>query len=113
MPDLGQVLADWREQASILRRRGHPREAKHIEQLCDDVKYAAGTYLDWLTEDEAMLRSGRSRTYLRARFPEWQSEHMALAEGRRRRYRACVIPRRADVEAAKAAARVAAKEAAA
>jgi hypothetical protein len=60
-----------------------------------------------------MLRSGRSRPFLRARFPEWEAEQMARLDGRRRRYRACIVPRRANLDAAKAAARVAAKEAAA
>jgi hypothetical protein len=111
--DLGQVLTDWRGQASVLRMRGHPREAALIEQLCDEVRAAAVSYLEWLTEDEAMLRSDRSRAYFRSRFPQWESEQLAWLDGRRRRYRACIVPRRPDVEAAKAAARVAAKEAAA
>lgn len=105
MTDLGTVLADWLGQAAVLRARGHGREADHIEQLVGDVKASAAHYLDWLTEDEAMLRSGRGRPYLRERFPLWASEDMARIDGRRRLYRRCIVPRRANLDAARDLAR--------
>jgi len=111
--DLSQVLADWSGQAAVLRARGHGREADHIEQLVADVRTSASAYLDWLSEDEAMLRSGRSRGYFRTRFSSWESEDNARIDGRRRRYRRCVVPQRANLDAARGAARAAAKESAA
>lgn len=112
MTDLAQVLTDWSGQGAVLRARGHGREADHIEQLVGEVKAAAAPYLDWLSEDEAMLRSGRSRGYLRTRYPEWASEDMARLDGRRRKYRRCIVPRRANIDTARADAREAARGAA-
>jgi len=107
--DLAQVLTDWSGQAAVLRARGHAREADHIEQLVADVRAGAAAYLDWLNEEEAILRSGRSRGYLRSRFPEWSAEDNARLDGRRRRYRRCVIPRRANLDTARSDAVEAAK----
>lgn len=111
MTDLGQVLADLRGEAAVLRRQGHNRQAATIEDVCDKVQDAAPDYLTWLSEDDAMLRSGRSRAYLRVRFPEYEANGMARRDGRRRRYRACIIPRRANLDAARAAGREAARQA--
>lgn len=108
MKDLSDVVADWRGQAAVLRARGHGREANHIEELCTEVAASAVPFLNFLSEDEAVLRSGRSRTYFRVRFAEWQSEDLARLDGRRRRYRQCIVPRRANLDAARAAGREAA-----
>ena len=105
MTDLATILADWRSEAAVLRRRGHASQADTILALCDEVARSAEPYLNWLSEDEAMLRSGRSRAFLRARFAEWESDHNARRDGRRRQYRECVIPKRANLDAARAEAR--------
>lgn len=107
---LEQVLADWREEAKIFRKRGVNRMAHVIEQLCADVAEAEGVeeHLRWITEEAAMLRSGRSREWLRGQFPEWERLHHARRNGRRRTYRMLVIPARANIAAAAAAGREAA-----
>ncbi len=102
---LEQVLADWREDAQALRRNGHAHDAQLIERLCDDVRDSAYSYLNWLSEPEARLRSGHSTGFLRARFGRWLEQRLGRWDGKRRQYRAVVIPQRANREAAREAGR--------
>jgi len=106
---LEQVLADWRGDAQVLRRRGHEHDAALIERICEEVARAADEYLRWVSEEDAMLRSSRSRDWLRSQFPEWERMGHARRDGRRRCYRLLVIPRRANLTAAAAAGREAAR----
>lgn len=97
-----EELADLREDLQALRRRGVAQvPIEQLEQIADDVALAAEEYLRWLSEDEALLRSGRSRRWLRREFPEWLRAHHARREGRRRYYRMLVIPQRAHTLAAR------------
>ena len=105
---LEQLLADWRGDAQVLRRRGHDREADQMERFADAVARAAEDYLRWLSEDDALLRSGRSLGWLRSHFPEWERAGHARRDGRKRWYRMLVIPQRANPLAARAAGRQAA-----
>ena len=106
--ELEQVLADWRGDAQVLRRQGHDGEAEQIERFAVDVARAAEEYLRWLSEDEALLRSGRSRRWLRLLFPEWERAGHARRDRGRRVYRMLVIPQRANALAAREAGRRAA-----
>src|SRR5437899_2385718 len=94
---LEDVIADWRESAQALRRTGHGPTAELVEKIVHDVEAAAEEYLRWLTEEDAMLRSGKSRAWLRARFAEWERGGNARWNGRKREYRMVVIPQGADV----------------
>ncbi len=105
---LEQVLADWRGDAQVLRRQGYNREAEQIERFAMDVARAAEEYLRWLSESEALLRSGRSRSWLRLHFPEWELAGHGRREGGRRLYRMLVIPQRANTLVAHEAGRRAA-----
>lgn len=107
MTPLEQVLADARGDAAVLRRAGHTADAQLIERICDQVANAAEDYLRWLTEEDAALRSGRSLTWIRSRFSEWEREGHARRDGRRRLYRQVVIPQRANPTAAREAGRAA------
>ena len=98
MEDLEQVLADELKDAAVLRRRGHEHDASLIERIVDRVRAASEEYVTWLSESEAMMRSGRSSGWLRARFVEWQSRKLARYNPRRKReYREVVVPQRAHV----------------
>ena len=105
---LEQLLADWRGDAQVLRRRGHEGEAEQMERFADAVARAAEDYLRWLSEDEALLRSGRSRGWLRSQSPDWERAGHARRDGRKRWYRMLVIPQRANPLAARDAGRRAA-----
>ncbi len=79
--------------------------------MADEVAEAAHEYLTWLSETDAMLQSGRSREWLRSRFPEWERAGHARSAGRGvRQYRAMIVPRRAAVQQAAEAGREAARQ---
>ena len=105
MESLEQALADTRGDAAILRKRGHAHDAELLESLCDRFARAAEDYLTRLTEEQAMLQSGHSRSWLRSRFSEWEQAGHAGREGRRRWYRAVLIPRRGHADLAYQAGR--------
>lgn len=109
---LEQVLANWREDAAVLRRRGHPHDAELIERLCDEVAASAEDFLRWLTESEAALRAGRSPKWLQRQFAGWVALGLARHDGRRRLYRMVIIPQRAQPSLAHEAGRAAARGAA-
>lgn len=102
MSTLETVLADRREDATVLRRNGHEHDARLIEGICDDVATAAEDYLRWLAEGEAMLQSGWSPDRLRRAFPAWERlGHAMYDEKRRRIYRQLIVPHRANTVAAR------------
>lgn len=101
---LEQVLADHRGEAAVLRKAGHKLQADSIELVCDDVSKAARDYLDWLDEGEARARSGKSVDWLRHHFAEWEAQGLAEWRHKRRYYRRIIVPRRANLEAARAQA---------
>lgn len=98
---LEQVLADERGQAQVLRHNGHPREAEIIERVCDRVGSAAEDYLRFLSEDDASLMSARAQGWFKARFPQWEALGHARKVNGRRYYRMLIIPKRANVSAAR------------
>ena len=107
---LDTVLANWREDAAVLRKRGHTHDADLVERLCDDIAAAAEDLLAWLPEEQAALQSGHTVRWLRARFDEWAALGHAKREGRVRKYRAIIVPRRAHAELAYRAGQRAATE---
>lgn len=101
---LEDVLADARGDAARLRFHGHKAQAESMEAVCEAVANAARDYLDWLEEVEARARSGKSAEWLRGRFPDWEIQGLAELRGRKRYYRRIAIPRRPNLEAARAQA---------
>ena len=97
---LEHVLADARGDAAVYRRRGDPRIAAALESFADEVRDAAEDYLTWLSEDQAMLRSGHREPWFRRRRAEWVASGNARQVGRRWRYRAVVVPQRGSAQAA-------------
>jgi len=110
--DLADVVADWRGDAAVLRRRGNGASADILDRCADEATRAAEEWLLWLSEGEAQLRSGYSVAWLRSRFDAWRREGHARQTGRHTRlYRACIIPRRANVATAAERGREAARKA--
>lgn len=99
------VLADWRSHARILEARGHGHDAALLRQCADEIAPAIACLTDWMSEADARLKSGRGVDYFRTRFAEWVSAALPLAElrGRRRWYRAVVVPQRTHASAARLA----------
>lgn len=102
---LEEVLADFRDQANVLRFNGHVTQAASIDAVCDGVAKVMEDYLMVLTEEEAMSRSGKGLEFLRTRFPQWEAAGLAFRDGRRRRYRALIVPARPNLDLARAEAR--------
>jgi len=113
MRRLEDVLAAWRSDAVVLHRHGDTRLAEQIEQFASDVESVTEDYRTWLSDSDARLRSGKSVSWLRNYFPEWERLGLAKFEGRERFYRALVVPQRRNIESARAAARRAALQASA
>lgn len=106
---LTQVLADTRSELPVLRKHGSAAIADAIERLCDEVAEAAAPFIEYLTEQQAMLRSNKSQAWLRRRHPEWQRNGLArTVAGGHREYLKVVVPASLDVDAVQADARLAA-----
>jgi class 3 adenylate cyclase len=101
---LEQVIADGRADADALARNLDARLAKIIRMILGDVEEAARDYLTFLSEPDAILWSGKSAHYLRARHKDWMDAGHARLKGRVRYYRAIVLPRRAQLVEAMAKA---------
>lgn len=112
-PSLEQVLADARGELPILRKHGQDAVANAIERLCDAVAASAEDYLTWLSESDAMLRTGRSVRWLRSHFPEWERAGHGRWRAGHRQFRLLILPRRANPVGAYEAGRRAGREVAA
>lgn len=102
-PDLAQILADAREEAQVLRRTGNVGQAEYLDALVSKVRDAAEDFLTWLTEADAILKSGLTERALRRRFRELLDSGLARygAKGKRE-YLACAVPNRPEVRAQRA-----------
>lgn len=109
MSDLAQVIADARGEAAVLRANRASFSPDRVEEILTAVAGASEEWLTWLSEGDAAIRSGRSEAWLRARHPALERDNMARVSGRSRQYRACAVPRRADVITAAAKGRAAAR----
>jgi hypothetical protein len=102
---LETVLADYRSDADALDRTQSTSSAKLLRQICDEVEKSAEDFLVFLPEKEAALWSGYAKDWLRKRFPSWarlgHAKHREHGK-KDRLYRRCILPRRADLAAARA-----------
>jgi hypothetical protein len=103
---LEQVLSDLLGEASVADRLGHPHDAKLLRRVVGLVKESsAEEYLTWLSEKEAVLRSGKRVEWLRKRFPGWERQQLARLNGRHRQYRMAALPPAVNLDAARAQGR--------
>lgn len=112
MKSLEQVLADWREELPVLRKHGQHALADAIERFADEVADATEEYRSWLSERDAILKSGKKAPWLRNHFPAWERQGLARwdpSDKRARQYRDLIIPARTNVAALRADARQAAR----
>lgn len=101
MKDLATAIADARSDAQALRRTGNVGQADHLERVLSEIALAAEPYMAWLSEDDAILRSGLTERGIRRRFRGLLECGLARHGNRgRREYLECAIPRRANVAAA-------------
>jgi len=106
------ALADARALVTNLRRYAQRQLADELEEIVQRLDRTTHDYRLFVPERDAMVRSGKSAEWFKARFPEWQRQGNARANPtnpRERQYRLCVVPVVADVEGARASARRAAR----
>ena len=102
--DLAEVIANAREEAELLKRRGYTQHASSLEDFAEQAATAAEDYLKFVSEADALLR-GASRAFLRRNFPIWEQDGHAKTEGRVRYYRAIMLPRVTPASIAREAGR--------
>jgi hypothetical protein len=97
---LRQIIADLREEATILTRAHRPEEATYRKELATRLANAGEDLWTYIDEPDAMLKSGLQARTLRARF-RWLKECGLARYGprRQRQYLAVAIPQRADTSA--------------
>lgn len=97
---LEQILADAREEAQVLRANGAGFAVERVERLLDDVAGQTEDARVFLSEAQAMLKSGLAERTMRLRF-RWLKECGLARYGakHRREYRADAVPQRVDVQA--------------
>lgn len=106
--DAIEVLGDERGQAAVLRANGHDHDAKIIERVCDRIYEAAFEYFNFMSEPEAMLRTGKSERQLRRLYAELEPRGHVKKIGAMRYYREVMLEPRANLSAAREAGRRAA-----
>lgn len=112
MRDALQVITDAREETQVLRRNGAGMAPDRVEEILDEIVAAATEYFTWVSEPEAMIRSGHKLPWFRARFAEWERQGHARWNPRNRKerqYRLLIVPLAHDIDAVRAAARRAAQ----
>lgn len=93
-PELSQVIADWRGDAAVLRKRGDERTAKVLEQCAEQAAEAADDFTAWLSVEEAMRRSGWAHAKVVRHARLFLHTPHVRVEKRAYLLRACVVPRR-------------------
>lgn len=96
--ELATAIADAKSDAQALRRNGHLSEADNLERIASSISAKAEPFTEWLSEEDAILRSGYSDRGIRRRFKVLLECGLArLAARGRREYLMCAVPKRANV----------------
>jgi hypothetical protein len=105
MRDLDTVLADWREEAAVLRKHGQDAMADSVEKLCGEIAISTEEFRTFVPESAAMIRTNKTAKWLRSRFREWESAGHARFRAGHREYRLMILPQRGNPSAAYEAGR--------
>lgn len=97
---LEEGLVFWSRVAEAHRVTGHHQAAELIETMCAWFASATENYRRWLSERDALLRSGRGKKWLRSQFPAWEAMGLAKREGKERLYRMVAVPTRGPLQSA-------------
>jgi len=109
MKELETILADAFAEARTLEGNRASFSVERVREILKDVEEATEEWTTWLSETDASIRSGYSEDTLRGKFELLKRDGHARLAGRNRQYRACALPRRANVVAASARGREAAR----
>lgn len=105
--ELGQVLIDAVDDIASHKVKSDVLKIEYVADLVDRIKDAAEDFTTWLSESDAMLKSGLSERTLRRRFREMQECGTARYNRRTngREFLAKCIPQRPNITAARARGR--------
>lgn len=97
MPDetLEEIIETTRAELRVLRKWGFKDVADPFEELVKRVEAATYEYRTFVTEKDAVMRTGKSVPWLRSRFSEWERQGNARynpRNSRERTYRVLVLP---------------------
>lgn len=106
--EVADVLAEIREDALVLRRRGHPRDAEMLEGVADRMSRAASDLLTWWSEEDAAAASGWSIAKVRRHARLFVHTGHVRYERRRCFLRAAIVPRALPPSIARASGRASA-----
>jgi hypothetical protein len=112
--DLSSLLSDVLEEATVLDRNRKEFSTDRVREIVEEFRDAAAPILTWISEAQAVVRSGRTARQLRRQFPEWERQGYARwnpQRPRERQYLLFVIGTSHDADAVHDSARLAAREA--
>lgn len=111
MRDLATMFGDAEEEAAILDANKATFATSRVRELLREFRAAAADYITWISEREAMIRSGHKEPWLRKQFPTWERMgHAKLNDRGQRLYLRLIVPLRSDDATIRAAAAHAAQE---
>lgn len=99
MADLASILAKRLDEADVLEKHGGAFSVDQIRAFIDEIKTAGPDFITWLSEKEAMIRSGWSKPRLMSHFAQWQEQGYARHNpdrSKERQYLAVIVPVRQD-----------------
>lgn len=97
--DLAAVLAKRLDEAAVLEKHGGAFSVAQIREFIDEIKTVGPEFITWLSEKEAMIRSGYSKGRLMAQFAQWEEQGYARKNPERpkeRQYLCAIVPVRQD-----------------
>lgn len=107
---LEQVLVDLKSDVPVLRRHGATVSLDEYDAAIARVARAAEPFTTWLSEGDAILKSGHRVEWFRSRRERWAAlGHARQGRGGKWEYRDCIVPQRVDLDAVRADAERAAR----
>lgn len=111
MRDLKDMFADAEEEAAMLDANEAKFSPSRVREMLREFRAASDDYITWITEREAMIRSGHKEPWFRKQFQIWQQmKHAKVNDRGQRMYRRLIVPLRRDEGASVAEARRLAQE---
>lgn len=111
MSDLVQTIADTRSDVRVLERHGAVVPVEKLLAFIDSIAEAAYPFTTFISEADAVIRSGHKAPWFRQRFADWERQGYARTnptKPRDRQYMLAIVPLRHDIEAVREDARRAA-----
>jgi len=103
--DLVQAIADARGDVAVLKRHGAVVPVEKVAAFIDSISEAAYPFTTFISESDAVIRSGHQAKWFRQRFADWEKQGFARVnphKAKDRQYLLCIVPLRHDLDALRA-----------